>query len=265
MSADADARSFAVKMYANEICSILLSTTIFALSCSTPAHQEFDQEKAAKAIADSETFKDCHAGINEWDACNWHIYTGQWSYIAGYWDTPMLHLEPDSLKKNPVGYWLYKEKGYLQLSSSPEILTLSEAGWTASKDWVHVTVPGREADRTQSPFERWEIPLATKKFVRITGVVRGRQMGVPFADVDYTWAYSLTPLGGELFKNERIPSTGKTNRDGWIAPAELTSIDRNKTYDGKAKFFFHDGAWRLQENCNQLDICRLRMFVPSSA
>lgn len=254
-----------MKMNANEICSLLLSTTLFALSCSTPTHQEFDQEKAAKAIADSETFKDCHAGINERDACNWHIYTGRWSSIASYWDTPMLHLEPDSLKKNPVGYWLYKEKGYLQLSSSPEMLTLTETGWTASKDWVHVTTPGREADRAQSPFERWEIPLATKKFVRITGVVRGRQMGVPFAEVGYTWAYSLTQVGADLFRNERILSTGRTNRDGWIAPAELTGIDLNKISDGKAKFFFHDGAWRLQENCNQLDVCRLRMSVPSSA
>ena len=248
-----------------QICLIFLSATLFALSCSRPAHQEFDQEKAAKDIADSESFKDCHAGMDNWDACNWHIYTGRWSSIAGYWASTMVRLEPDSLKGNPVGYWLYKEKGYLQLSSSPEILTLSDIGRTASQDWTHVTAPGREADRTQSPFERWEIPLATKKLVRITGVVRGQQMGVPFAEVGYTWAYSLTPLGTELFKNERIPSTGKGNRDGWVAPSELTPVDLNKTYDGKAKFFLHDGAWRLQENCNQLDICRLLISVHSSS
>ena len=57
---------------AKKICSILLGATLFALSCSSRAHEEFDQEKAAKAIADSETLKDCHAGINNWDACNWH-------------------------------------------------------------------------------------------------------------------------------------------------------------------------------------------------
>ena len=244
---------------------VLLSATLFALSCSTPAQQEFDHEKAAKVIADSETFKDCHAGMNNWDACNWHVYTGRWSSIAEYWDSPMARLEPDSLKGNPVGYWLYKEKGYLQLSSSSEFLTLSDTGRTASTDWTHVTAPGREADTTQSPFEGWEIPLATKKFVRITGVVRGQQMGVPFAEVGYTWEYSLTPLGIELFKNERIRSSGRGNRQGWINPRELTEIDLNKTYDAKAKFFLHDGAWRLQENCNQLDICRLQMSVHSSS
>lgn len=241
---------------ARNICSILLCATLCVLSgCSARTQPEFDQEKAAKAIADSETFKDCHAGIDNRDACNWHIYTGRWSSIAEYWDSPIVRLEPDSLKGNPVGYWLYKEKGYLQLSSSPEILTLSDTGRTASKDWTHVTAPGREADTTQSPFERWEIPLATKKFVRITGMVRGQQMAVPFAEVAYAWAYSLTPLGTELFKNERIRSTGKGNRQGWIDPKDLTEIDLTKTYDAKAKFFLHDGGWRLQENCNQLDIC----------
>jgi len=253
-----------VRQNAKEICSILLSATLFALSCSSRAHQEFDQEKAAKAIADSETFKDCHAGINNWDACNWHIYTGRWNSIAGHWGRPIVHLEPNSLKGNPVGYWLYNVKGYLQLSTSPEILTLSDEGRTASKDWTHLTAPGREADRTQGPFERWEVPLATKKVVRITGFVRGQQMGVPFAEVRYTWTYSLTPLGTELFKNERVPSTGKGNRDGWIAPRELTDIDLNKTYESKATFFFHDGGWRLQENCNQLDICRLQRSAHSS-
>jgi len=258
-----DARSFAVRQNAKRICSILLSA-FCAISGSARAQQELDQEKAAKAIADSETFKDCHAGINNWDVCNWHIYTGQWSYIAEYWGSPTVHLEPDSLKGNPVGYWLYKQKGYLQLSTSPEILTLSDKGRTASKDWEHVTAPGRQADRTQSPFERWEVPLATKKFVRITDVLRGQQMGVPFAEVRYTWTYSLTPLGTELFKNERIPSTGRGSRDGWIAPSELNNIDLNKTYDSKAKFFFQKGGWRLQENCNQVDICRVQRSLHSS-
>jgi hypothetical protein len=244
-----------MKQDAAIIWSILLGTTLCALSGSVRAQQQFDQEKGAKAIADSETFKDCHAGIDNWDACNWHIYTGRWSYIAGYWNSATAHLEPDSLKANPVGYWLYKEKGYLQLSTSPEMLTLSDKGRAASKDWYHVTAPGREADSAQNPFERWEVPLAAKKLVRITRVLRGEQMGVQFAEVYYTWIYSLTPLGTELFKNERIPSTGRGNREGWIAPTELNRIDLNKTYDSKAKFFFHDGGWRLQENCNQLDIC----------
>jgi len=52
---------------------------------------------------------------------------------------------------------------------------------------------------------------------------------------------------------------------GGVAPSELTPVDLNKTYDGKAKFFLHDGAWRLQENCNQLDICRLLISVHSSS
>ncbi len=247
---------------AKKICSILFSATLFALFGSAHAQQEFDRAKAAKAIADSETFKDCHSGINNWDACNCTIYIGRWNSIAAYWGSPTVHPQLDSLKGNPVGYWLYKEKGYLQLSGSPEILTLSEKGRTASRDWNHVTAPGREADRTQSTFERWDVPLATKKFLAITSVVRGPRMGVQFAEVHYRWGYSLTPLGTELFKNERIPSTGR-NIGGWIAPTELTGIDLNKTYESKATFILHDDGWRLQEDCKG-DICRLQRSVHSS-
>jgi len=246
-----------MRQNSKRVCSIFFSVMLCAFFGLARAQQEFDREKAAKTLADSETFKDCHAGINNWDACNWHIYTGRWNLIAGYWgSSTTVHLEPDSLKGNPVGYWLYKEKGYLQLSPSPETITLSDKGKTTSKDWSHVTAPGREADRTQSPFERWEVPLATKKLVGITSVLRGQQMGVQFAEVHYTWVYSLTPLGTELFKNERIPSTGRGNTEGWIAPTQLTDITLNKTFESKATFFFHDGGWRLQENCNTLDICR---------
>jgi hypothetical protein len=247
----------------SKLCSILIGATLFTFACSSRAPQEFDQEKAAKAIADSETFKDCHTGINNWDACNGHIYTGRWQLIADHWGSPTGPLQSNSLKGNPVGYWLYKQKGYLQLSASSEMLSLSETGKTASRDWTHVTAPEKQADTTQGPFEIWDVPLAIKKLIGINGVVRG-QMEVPVAEVRYTWRYTLTPLGAELFKNERIPSTGKGNREGWVTPGELTDIDLNKIYEGKAKFFFHDGAWRLQENCNQLDICRLQLSVAPS-
>jgi hypothetical protein len=60
-------------------------------------------------------------------------------------------------------------------------------------------------------------------------------------------------LGTELFKNERIPSTGR-NIGGWIAPTELTGIDLNKTYESKATFILHNDGWRLQEDCRG-DIC----------
>jgi hypothetical protein len=237
---------------AKKICSVLFST-LFALSGSARAQQEFDREKAAKAIADSEMFKDCHKGINNFDACNCTIYTGPWNLIASYWGSTTVHPQSDSLKGNPVGYWLYKEKGYLQFSPSPEILTLSEKGRTASKGWNHVAAPGREADTPQSAFQRWDVPLATKKFVAITGIVQGPRMGVQFAEVHYRWVYSLTPLGTELFKNERIPSTGR-NIGGWIAPTELTGIDLNKTSESKATFILHNDGWHLQEDCRG-DIC----------
>jgi hypothetical protein len=239
---------------AKGIWSILFSATFFAFSGSAHAQQEFDRDKAAKVIAASDMFKDCHIGINNRDSCNCTVYTGRWNSIAAYWGGPTVHPQPESLQGNPVGYWLYKEKGYLQLSSSPEILTLSEKGRTASKNWKHVTAPGREADTPQNTFERWDVPLATKKFVAITEVMRGERMGVQFADVRYRWVYSLTPLGNELFKNERIPSSGRNIR-GWIAPGELTGIDLDKTHESKATFILHDDGWRLQEDCRG-DICQ---------
>ena len=242
-----------MRQNARKICSVLFSATVVAISGLVHAQQDFDREKAANAIAASEAFKDCHIGINNWDACNWAIYTGRWNSIAAYWGSPAVHPEPDSLKGNPVGYWLYKEKGYLQLSPA-EILILSDKGRTASKDWKHVTAPGREADSPQITFERWDVPLATKKFVAITNVVRGRRMEIQFAEVHYRWVYSLTPLGTELFKNERIPSTGR-NVGGWIAPAELTSIDLNKTYDAKVTFVLQHESWRLQPDCKTIDAC----------
>jgi len=53
---------------ARKMCSILFTATLISLSGSANAQQEFDREKAAKAIADSEMFKDCHIGINNRDA-----------------------------------------------------------------------------------------------------------------------------------------------------------------------------------------------------
>jgi hypothetical protein len=50
-----------------------------------------------------------------------------------------------------------------------------------------VTAPGREAETSQSNFEGWEIPLATKSFVAITSVLKGWRMGVQFAEVHYLW------------------------------------------------------------------------------
>jgi hypothetical protein len=238
---------------AKKICSILFGATVLAISSLAPAQKDFDREAAAKAIAESEGFRECHTGIGIRDICDWAIYTGHWSLIAEHWASTAAHLQPDSLKENPVGYWLYKEKGYLQLSAS-EILTLSDKGRVASKDWKHVTEPGREAEISQTSFEGWDIPLATKRFVAITSVLSGWRMGVQFAEVHYLWSYALTPLGIELFKNERIPSTGK-NVGGWVAPVELTGIDPKKTYSGKATFVLHSQAWHLNPDCNTVDAC----------
>jgi hypothetical protein len=233
-------------------CSILLTAVFFSLfGCN--AQQEFDRKEAAKAISDSEKFKDCHTGINNWDACNWRIYTGRWDTVAGYWGSSKDRPQPDSLKANPVGYWLYKEKGYLQLSSSPEILSLSDKGRTASREWTLVALPGKEVSSIQGPLERWEVPLASKRLLAITNVLREQRMGVQVAQVNYSWVYSLTPLGSELFKSERIPSTGRGN--GRRTPAELTGIDLNKTYEDKAIFTLVHGAWHLEEDCKRLDVC----------
>lgn len=229
-------------------CSILLTAVFFSLfGCN--AQQEFDRKEAAKAISDSEQFKDCHTGINNWDACNWRIYTGRWDTVAGYWGSSKDRPQPDSLKANPVGYWLYKEKGYLQLSSSPEILSLSDTGRTASKGWTLVALPGKEVP---GALERWEVPLAAKKFVAITNVLREQRMGVQVAQVTYSWVYSLTPLGTELFKSERIPSAGGGNESS--APADLTGIDLKKTHEDKAIFTLVHGSWHL-DDCRQLDVC----------
>lgn len=72
----------------------------------------------------------------EWQVGDW--YVGR--YAA--WTEPFIgqittfpnatHDMAERLKGNPVGYWLYKEKGYLQLSSSRDILTLSDGCVTRS-------------------------------------------------------------------------------------------------------------------------------------
>ena len=226
----------------NGIWSILFIALLLSVfGCN--AQKEFDREEAAKAIPNSEKFKDCHTGINNWDACNWSIYTGRWEKVAGYWGSSKDHPQPDSLRANPVGYWLYKEKGYLQLSSSPEILSLSDTGRTASKGWTLVALPGKEVP---GALERWEVPLAAKQFVAITNVLREQRMGVQVAQVTYSWVYSLTPLGTELFKSERIPSARSGNESS--APADLTGIDLKKTYEGKAIFTLVHGSWHLEDD-----------------
>jgi len=226
-------------------CSILLIPILISLfGCN--AQQEFDRREAAKAIADSEKFKDCHTGMNNWDACNCSIYTGRWETVAGYWGSSKDRSQPDSLKANPVGYWLYKDQGYLQLSSSPEILSLSDAGKTASRGWTLVTLPGKQVSAIQGQLERWEVPLATKKLVAITNVVREQRVGVQVAQVSYSWVYSLTPLGIELFKNEKLPSTGRGTE--WSTPTELTGIDLNKTYEDKSIFTLAHGVWQACVN-----------------
>ena len=237
---------------AKKICSIFFGATVLAISSLVHAQKNFDREVAAKNITESEAFKRCSTEINNRDTCNWAIYTGRWTLIEEHWGSTAAHLQPDNLKGNPVGYWLYT-KGYLQLSPN-DILTLSDKGRIASKDWKHVTAPGREAETAQTNFEGWEIPLATKSFVAITSVLRGWRMREQFAEVQYLWSYALTPLGIELFKNERIPSAGK-NVGGWIAPTELTGINPRKTYTGKAIFVLHDQAWQLNPDCNTVGAC----------
>jgi hypothetical protein len=228
------------------ICSVLF-LIVLAISGLAHAEKDFDSQQATKAITESEAFRRCDKGT-----CIWAIYTGRWNLIADHWSSTAAHLQPDALKGSPVGYWLYTN-GYLQLSPN-DILTLSEKGRIASKSWKHVTAPGREAEASQSNYEGWEIPLATKSFVAITNVLRGWRMGVQFAEVHYLWSYALTPLGSELFKNERLSST-RRNAEGWIAPAELTGIDAHKTYSGKAIFVLHREGWRLNPDCNTIDAC----------
>lgn len=237
---------------AKKVCFVLFSATVLAISGLAHAQQDFDRETAAKAIAQSEAFTGCHAGTGIRDICDWTIYTGRWNLIAEHWASTAAHLQPDNLKGSAVGYWLYTN-GYLQLSPN-DVLTLSDKGRISSKDWKHVTAPGREAETSQSNFEGWDIPLATKRFISITSVFRGWRMGVQFAEVHYLWSYALTPLGSELFRNERLPSTRKM-QEGWIAPTELTGIDPRKTYSGKAIFVLHREGWRLNPDCTTIDAC----------
>jgi hypothetical protein len=238
---------------AKKVCSIFLVAAVLVISGLSHAQKDFDRDAAAKTIAESEAFTGCHAGLGIRDLCEWTVYTGRWNLIAEHWASTAAHLQPDNLKGNPVGYWLYKEKGYLQLSPT-DILSLSDEGRVASKNWKHITAPGREAEISQTSFEGWDIHLATKHFVAITSVLRGWRMGVQFAEVHYLWSYALTPLGSELFKNERIPSTGK-NVGGWIAPTELTGIDPKRSYSGKAIFVLHSQGWRLNPDCSTIDAC----------
>jgi hypothetical protein len=239
-----------VMRHNGRICSILLIAVAAGCGCTVQKQQRFDTEQAAKAISSSEKFKDCHRGINDRDACNYSIYTGRWEVVASYWGSANDHPQPESLRANPIGYWLYKDKGYLQLSSSPEVVSLSDTGRAASKEWTLVGLPGKEVP---GALQRWEVPLAAKNFVAITKVVREQRMGVQIARVTYTWVYSLTPLGVELFKNERIPRTGRGNE--WIAPADLTGIDLKKTYQDDAIFTLVNGTWHLEDHCNLLDVC----------
>lgn len=78
-------------------------------------------------------------------------------------------------------------------------------------------------------------------------------MGVQIARVTYTWVYSLTPLGVELFKNDRLSRTGREAEGS--APADLTGINLNKTYEDDAIFTFVKGTWHLEDHCNTLDVC----------
>ncbi|HEV2115323.1 MAG TPA: hypothetical protein VGR48_04805 [Terriglobales bacterium] len=232
---------------AKKICSIFFGATVLAISSLAHAQKDLDRQEAAKAITESEAFRRCDKGT-----CIWAIYTGRWNLIADHWASTAAHPQPDNLKGSPVGYWLYTN-GYLQLLPN-DLLTLSDKGRIAAKDWKHVTAPGREAETSQTNYEGWDIPLATKSFVVITGVFKGWRMGVQFAEVNYLWSYALTPLGSELFKTERLPSN-KKKAGGWIAPAELTGIEPNKTFSGKATFVLHREGWRLNPDCKTVDAC----------
>jgi hypothetical protein len=53
------------------------------------------------------------------------------------------------------------------------MVTLSDEGRTASKGWTLVTLPEKEVSSMQGLVERWEVPLAIKKFVAITNVFQG--------------------------------------------------------------------------------------------
>lgn len=96
------------------ICSLLLCAAFAAISAPAYAQKDFDREAAAKSIAESNPFQDCRTDINNGDTCNWAIFTGRWNLIAERWGSAAAHPQPDDLKGNAVGYWLYKDKSYLR-------------------------------------------------------------------------------------------------------------------------------------------------------
>jgi hypothetical protein len=133
------------------------------------------------------------------------------------------------------------------------MLSLSDRGRTASREWTLVALPGKQANPAQDPLQRWEVPLATKKFGAITNVLQEQRMGIQISQVTYSWIFSLTPLGTELFKNKQLLTPGRGTE--WSAPADLTGIDLSKTYEDKAIFAFSNGGWHLEDDCKRLDIC----------
>ena len=66
----------------------------------------------------------------EWQVGDWYVDRHPaWTepFIGQITTFPnATHDMAERLKGNPVGYWLYKEKSYLQLSSSRDILILSD-------------------------------------------------------------------------------------------------------------------------------------------
>jgi hypothetical protein len=164
-------------------------------------------------------------------------------------------------------HWLYTE-GFLQApleltevhfrgSNNEEItkqvpigLALTDKGKNASKNWK-----GGENGR-------WEIPLATKKLVEVTGITTESFMGINVKKAEYAFVYTLTGLGVELFKSEGIPamkgvgyqtkSIGPGLWDGIAMPSDIVRFVPNKTYTQTASFQLYDDGWRLEQALNPL-------------
>src|SRR5207245_7358826 len=102
-------------------------------------------------------------------------------------------------------------------------LTLTEKGKNASKDWY------RESS-TLNGLETWVVPIANKKFVEVTGIIKGEVFGAHRAEVEYDWVYSLTIIGAEVFKSTQIPASMNVK----ATPIDATGVNPKLTYHSRA-------------------------------
>lgn len=170
-----------------------------SVSFGCSGQKQFNRSKAQDLIRQSTSFN------------RKNVVTFKTGTVSGLFFSGSYRQDPESRKYavlDHLGLILVERGGLL------DTVRLTEKGTAESKGWKTLDVGG------SGPSDFWQIPVAEREFVEITGVTEPLPTE---ATAEFTWKWIPNSMGKNF------------------------NIDSGKIYHGRAWFKLYDDGWRLVE------------------